>query len=310
MKSGEHTDGGTPTGGTSTEGTPRDVLGGALDGLPLPEAGAPSGPLNESVLPMIFKRYPFVLFLRERYLPISKEKSFAMLPHFSTTEAEHALRREDVLNLIHQWLLARGLVKTAAQLSYDMEMEPWDLGLGSDVLVHLLQAAAPQASAVFGPVRGGGASEKGDADEDKEVVVNDDLGAVDAADSVWAENEPDADAPLGAPRTLGQICRLLVLGGASSTALRSVVASTWSAWTTPKDFLQCLFHLYDVPDDGRMGAEETAQFQIRVVRVVVWFVVAGGGPLELVSGMVSRFAARLFELGRSKNAAELRQGLF
>jgi hypothetical protein len=105
-------------------------------------------PTNE-FLAMVFKRYPFVLSLRERYLPISKEPSFALLPHFSTTEAEHALRREDILNLIHQWLHARGFVKTANQLCFDSDLEAWDLGLGPDLLLHLLQAAAPPGASVF-----------------------------------------------------------------------------------------------------------------------------------------------------------------
>jgi hypothetical protein len=181
------------------------------------------------------------------------------------------------------------------------------------LLVHLLQAAAPVASSVFAAESG----VVGNDEDDDEVEVNDDLTAVEETESPWADEEPSPDAPIGTPVTLAQICRLLLASagsGASAAAasgagmaFRSVVASTWSAWTTAKDFLQCLFQLYNVPE-GLMSAEDVQQFQMRVVRVVVWFVVTGGGPMELVSGLVSRFAGRLFELGKSKNAADLRQG--
>src|SRR5688500_16296022 len=65
---------------------------------------------------LVMKRFPFLLQLRERYTAVSGEESFARLPRFATTEAEHAMRREDVLNLALQWLAQRGFARSVSSL--------------------------------------------------------------------------------------------------------------------------------------------------------------------------------------------------
>jgi hypothetical protein len=67
--------------------------------------------------------------------------------------------------------------------------------------------------------------------------------------------------------------------------------------------------LYFVPDSALGSAEEAAQHTTKVVRAIVWFVVMGNGPREMINGLVGRFAARLFDSGKSKHASELRQAL-
>lgn len=292
MRSGEGGSHDTPSGG-----------GGAAVNVPESEYVA-----------LVMKRFPFFLQLRERYCAVSREPSYASLPHFATTEAEHALRREDVVNLLHQWLSHRGFSRTVEQLQQDTGIEAWDLGLGSDLLPALLQAAAPDARHVFAERDDSLAVALSEEAEDAEVVVNDelpggvwaevDVGAASAAEEAWR----DSEAIAGDVRiTLGQICRMLVAG--NNPELRMVVASTWTLWSSSADILRQLFQFYWVPETALGSPEETAAHPSKVVRAIVWFVVTGNGPKELTNGLVGRFAGRLFDSGRSKHAAELRQAL-
>ncbi len=108
--------------------------------------------------------------------------------------------------------------------------------------------------------------------------------------------------------TAGQVCRQLV-SGSNSADLRQVVAATWTQWASSGDILRRLFQFYFVPESAFESAEEAVQHCGRVVRAVVWFVVMGNGPRELIAGLVGRFAGRLFDSGKSKHASELRQAL-
>lgn len=108
--------------------------------------------------------------------------------------------------------------------------------------------------------------------------------------------------------TTGQICRLLVSGGGSAE-LRHAVAATYTVWSSAPEILRKLFQLYSMPSGSDATPEEVTAHGNKVIRTIVWFVVLGNGPRELIHGLVSRFAARVFDSGKSKNASELRQAL-
>ena len=262
---------------------------------------------------LAMRRYPGLLEVHERYTAVSGHESFSHLPHFALTETR-ALGREEVVTLAAQWLRERGYAKSALALLEEAQLGGPDPGAlaGNDLLRKVLQTSAPGDEQVFADHSFGmEALLEDEVESDEEVTLGVELGGIvrgaevgpnDNSESIfgWEENSSLLDDGIEA-MTVRQVCQA-VAEGRGEPKLRTLVALTHPQWTSAGELLRTLVELYEKAGNDEERTRGTVQ-------AVCWFVGAGNGPRELVGGIVQRFAARAFELGRSKHAAELRAAL-